>query len=204
MPSPRFVANRLLFRIVFAKGFGKLNRLGIEKVFVRLRAGKGGVGILIIDPGKKGLIGVTRYRSTHEIDRFVSEAFGNVVFAIRFEFEGAVGLFVFRVSVVVAEAYLIELIPDLIELFVSEQVIFTEHASAVVRLFKRSSEVGNSGIDRRPIVPTVMLAYVGASSEADTTRSAERRLAIVAVKAYSLFGKPVDMTRSDNRMAIAT
>lgn len=159
---------------------------------------------MVVDPGKKGLIGVTRYRSTHEIDRFVSEAFGNVVFGIRFEFEGAVGLFVFRVSVVVAEAYLIELIPDLIELFVSEQVIFTEHASAVVRLFKRRSEIGNSGIDRRPIVPTVMLAYVGAGSEADTTWSAEWRLAIVAVKAYSLFGKPVDMTRSDNRMAIAT
>ena len=83
-------------------------------------------------------------------------------------------------------------------------MIFTEHASAVVRLFKRSNEIGNSGIDRRPIVPTVMLAYVSAGSETDTARSAERRLAIIAVKAYSLFGKPVDMTRSDIGMAIAT
>ena len=49
-----------------------------------------------------------------------------------------------------------------------------------------------------------MFAYISAGGEADSARGAERRLAIVAVKAYSLVGKPVDMARSDVGMAIAT
>ena len=148
MAAPRFIANRLFFRVVISERLRELNGLRIEKVFVGLGTSECGVGVLVVNPGKKGLISVTGYRSIHKIDCFVSEALGDVVFAIGFEFEGAIGFFVFRVSVVIPETYLIELIPDLSELFVGEQVVFLKHSGTVVRLLEGCNEVGYSRIDR--------------------------------------------------------
>ena len=75
-------------------------------------------------------------------------------------------MLIFRMSVIISQADFIQSVPDLWELGIGKQMIFSEHTSPVACLFQRGHQVWNCRGDRGPVISVIMLGKISAGGEA--------------------------------------